>query len=341
MLRWIKRKGIISLLLVYSCLICAPQASRLCANAQAFTPSKAECVMELYSRRILYASNADTRLPMASTTKILTATTVLELCDNLQEEIKIPDQAVGVEGSSVYLKKGDIYTVEDLLYGLMLRSGNDCATALALRFGGDIANFAVKMNATAQKAGAMHSQFQNPHGLPCKGHYTTARDLSLIACYAMQNPVFKKIVSTKYYEPRSWKNKNKMLLNCDGANGVKTGYTKEAGRCLVSSVYRNGMTLVCSVLNAPQMYERSTELINDAFSAYDFVPILQKGQVLKDGVVQEDFYYPLLKEEHEWIEIKSKAVEKPTLYEKKKKIVGQFEIYLVNRLLFSGNLYKL
>ena len=328
-------------MLVYSCLICAPKTSGLCANAQSFTPSKAECVMELYSRRILYASNADARLPMASTTKILTATTVLELCDNLQEEIQIPDQAVGVEGSSVYLKKGDIYTVEDLLYGLMLRSGNDCATALAMRFGGDIASFAVKMNETAQKAGAMQSQFQNPHGLPCKGHYTTAHDLSLIACYAMQNPVFQQIVATKFYEPRGWKNKNKMLLTCDGANGVKTGYTKEAGRCLVSSASRNGMTVVCSVLNSPQMYERSTELINDAFSAYDYVPILQKGQVLKDGVVHEDVYYPLLKEESKWIEVKSKGIEKPTMHEKKQKIVGQFEIYLANRLLFSGNLYKL
>ena len=297
--------------------------------------------MELHSRRILYAANADIRLPMASTTKILTAATVLDDCEDLQEKIEIPNEAVGVEGSSVYLKKGDIYTVEDLLYGLMLRSGNDCATALALRFGGSIGNFSAKMNGTAQKAGELESNFQNPHGLPCNGHYTTARDLSLIACYAMQNPVFKKIVSTKYYEPRHWKNKNKMLDRCDGANGVKTGYTKEAGRCLVSSAERAGMTLICSVLNSPSMYERSMELLDDAFAAYEYTPILQNGQILENGVVQEDFYYPLLKEEREFIEVKSKPLNKPTLYEKKRKIVGQFEIYLANRLLFSGNLYKL
>ena len=163
-------------------------------NADVFAteinPAKAVCVMEQSSRRVLYEVNGDTRLPMASTTKIATAATVLSLQKDLKHKITIPHDAVGIEGSSVYLKENDVYSVEDLLYGLMLRSGNDCATALALYFGGNIDNFCVKMNETAQKAGALSTVFKNPHGLPCKGHYTTARDLSLISCYAMENPVF-------------------------------------------------------------------------------------------------------------------------------------------------------
>ncbi len=310
---------------------------------------KAECVMELESRRILYADNAEKALPMASTTKILTAITVLNACENLQEEMAIPPEAAGVQGSSVYLKSGDIYTVEDLLYGLMLRSGNDCATALALRFGGSVENFANKMNAVAQKAGAVASNFKNPHGLPCKNHYTTARDLGYITCYAMQNPVFSKIVGTRYYAPRHWQNKNKILTLCEGGVGVKTGYTKEAGRCLVSAVKREDMTLICTLLNCPTTYERTMRLIDDAFQAYSREKILSKDQVFSvtDGKTtiqaspQKDFYYPLLQEERAWIETRVKGVDNRLQTKKTGEIVGELEIYLAKRLLFSGNLYKL
>ncbi len=337
-----------SLLSAYLCVTFAPERNtNVKAVATKAVEAQAECVMELNSRRILYESKGDLRLPMASTTKILTAATVLEHCSDLKREIAIPSQAAGVEGSSVYLKEGDIYTVEELLYGLMLRSGNDCATALALHCSGSVANFSSKMNETAQKAGALASNFKNPHGLPCVGHYTTVRDLSLITCYAMQNPTFCTIVSTRYYEPRQWKNKNKMLSLYEGGIGVKTGYTKEAGRCLVSAAERNGMTLICSVLNCPTTYERSMELLNDAFSAYSYEKLLGADEALDIsdgktkirtlGVSGKDFYYPLLKEEKEMIEIKTKAVQKG----KNKEIVGQFEIYLLKQLLFSGNLYKL
>ena len=311
--------------------------------------SKAECVMELNSRRVLYETHGDIRLPMASTTKIVTAATVLELCEDIGAETAIPPEAVGIEGSSVYLKSGEIYSVEDLLYGLMLRSGNDCATALALYCCGSINEFSAKMYKTAQKAGALSSNFKNPHGLPCDGHYTTARDLTGIACYAMQNPVFRKIVSTQYYEPRHWKNKNKMLTNYDGGIGIKTGYTKEAGRCLVSAAERDGMTLVCSVLNSPQMYERSAELMDDAFSAYRYLRIIKSdepftvddGKTVKTGCTKQDFFYPLLPEETELIEIKVSGASKPKKSVKNKEIIGQIEIYLLKRLLFSANLYKL
>lgn len=317
--------------------------------SQEYALSKAECVMEQESRRVLYERNGDLRLPMASTTKIVTALTVLENCENTQREICIPSEAEGVEGSSVYLKSGEIYTVEDLLYGLMLRSGNDCATALAYSFGGNIDGFSAKMNWTAQKAGAINSAFQNPHGLPCDGHYTTARDLSHISCYAMQNPLFRKIVSTKYYEPKHWKNKNKILTLCEGGIGIKTGYTKEAGRCLVSAVERNGMTLICTVLSSPQMFERSLELLKDAFSLYKREQILSKGQIftLEDGMkkisacVQEDFFYPITEEEKEHLEIRAKLEKSASKAKKKGEIVGQIQIYLTKQLIFSANLYKL
>ena len=317
---------------------------KTCKANSVYVEGKAECVMELNSRRILYESNGEKKLPMASTTKIVTAITVLRLCADLKNEIVIPMEAEGVEGSSVYLKAGDKYTVEELLYGLMLRSGNDCAVALALYCCGSIEAFSLEMNKTAQKAGALQSNFKNPHGLPCNGHYTTARDLTLITCYAMQNSVFSEIVKTQYFSARNWKNKNKLLYNYEGAIGVKTGYTKEAGRCLVSAVRRNGMMLICTLLNCSTTYERTKALFDDAFTAYSYYPILKEGNLLfvdgEKGVVKKDFYYPLLEDEKEYIEITTT----PNFKENKKKnqeILGQFQIYLSKHLLFSGNLYKL
>ncbi len=315
----------------------------------AYTEGKAECVMELHSRRVLYEKKGDVRLPMASTTKIITAITALEAYNSIEKEIIIPQEAVGIEGSSVYLKKDEKYSIKDLLYGLMLRSGNDCATALAIDCAGSEKEFSAKMNQTAQKAGALNSNFLNPHGLPCDGHFTTAHDLNLIACYAMHNTQFKEIVATRYYAPRNWANKNKILKLCEGGIGIKTGYTKQAGRCLVSAVERNGMTLVSTVLNCPTTYERSCMLLEDAFAQYSYeklldktMPItLKKDKVELQGVTKRDYYYPLLLEEKELVEIKVIPSENCSNLAKKNEIIGQFELYLSKQLLFSGNLYKL
>ncbi len=311
--------------------------------------SRAECVMEVNSRRVLYESHGDLRLPMASTTKIVTACTVLASVDNLQDKIVIPAEAAGIEGSSVYLKEGEEYTVEDLLYGLMLRSGNDCAVALALYSAGNVAEFSTRMNDTAQKAGALNSNFKNPHGLPCKGHYTTARDLTGITCYAMQNPIFCDIVSTRYYEPKGWKNKNKMLYQYEGACGVKTGYTKEAGRCLVSAAKREGMRLVCTVLGCSPMYERSTTLLNDCFAAYSYQELVSNEEIFTvgegknavKGYVRHSYSYPMLEGEEAHLEYKAIPLDEGAKWKKKEEIVGHLEIYLAKRLLFSTNLYKL
>lgn len=234
-------------------------------ESAAATLSKGECVVEVETKRFLHEYNADDRLPMASTTKILTAIIAIEDCP-LDEEVVVPKEAEGAEGSSVYLRAGDIYTVRDLLYGLMLRSGNDCAETLALHHSGSIENFALVMNRRALSMGAEHSRFMNPHGLPCEEHYTTARDLALIAAYAMENETFREIVSCQFYGERGWKNKNKMLFEYEGADGVKTGFTVRAGRCLVTSACRDGKRLVCVVLSSPQMYERSAQLLDEAFT---------------------------------------------------------------------------
>ena len=333
-----KRKIIAVFTLIVFLMSCLTYQKIYTAYAETISIGKAECVMELNSRRVLYAREGDLRLPMASTTKIITAITVLEHCDNIQEKVIIPSEAQGVEGSSVFLKAGDEYSVEDLLYGLMLRSGNDCAVALGLYTAPTIADFSALMNQTAQRAGALHTSLKNPHGLPCKEHYTTAFDLSCIACYALKNSTFKKIVATKYYEARHWKNKNKLLYLYDGGIGVKTGYTKEAGRCLVSAAQQNGMTLVATLLNCSQTYERSMQLFDDCFASFKIRNLLSIGDAFETshgvGCVKEDFSYPMMDGEEEQVEIR-------VIERRNREIIGQIEIYLAKRLLFSTNLYKL
>ncbi len=338
----------IALILFVSLILCSQEAtfSALVFAKEVQEPlSRAECVMEAKSRRVLYESCGDLRLPMASTTKIATALTILKECKDINEKIIISREVEGIEGSSAYLKSGEEYSVQELLYGLMLRSGNDCAAALALHCAGSLGEFAAKMNKIAKSSGAIHTNFRNPHGLPCKNHYTTARDLSLITCKALENPTFKEIVSTQYYAPRHWKNKNKMLTDYPGAIGVKTGFTKEAGRCLVTAAERNGMVLVCSVLNSPMMYERSAQLLDDAFSRYSYEKLLSKSDIFEINSdkgkhmasPRVDFYYPLLEAERDRVEISLLSSTSTS----DREIIGQIQISIAKRLLFCGNLYKL
>lgn len=343
-------KKIIAVFLAFFCLSMIKSSKIQPNSAHAdYVEGKAECVIEAKSRRVLYQKNGDLRLPMASTTKIVTCATVLKLCKNLQETVIIPKEAVGIEGSSVYLQCGQKFTVEDLLYGLMLRSGNDCATALALYCSPSIADFCAQMNRLAQEAGALNSRFENPHGLPCNNHYTTAYDLSLITAYAMQNPTFCEIVSTKFYKKCGWQNKNKMLSLYEDGIGVKTGYTKQAGRCLVSAGKRKNMTVICTLLNCSTTYERSIKLLDDAFNSYSLEEVVKKGQIFSlqteqgeiSAVSIESFYYPVLEEERRLFEIKTQSYTKALKRRKGKICVGKFSIYLSKQLIFSGNLYKL
>ncbi len=321
-------------LLAAICIGLPPKTRR--ERTSAAPASGAECVLEVSSRRFLHEKNARDCLPMASTTKIMTAILILDDCD-LSEEIEIPKEAEGIEGSSVYLKAGERYTVEDLLYGLMLRSGNDCAVALALHHSGSIGEFTRRMNEKAASLGAEDTFFVNPHGLPAKGHHTTARDLALIAAYAMENPTFEKIVSTKYYVRHNWKNKNKMLWNFEGACGVKTGFTVHAGRCLVTSAERDGMMLVSVVLNSPQMYERTAELLENAFRVYRMETVFDCSKPVEGLMARRSFCYPLSEEERGKIAVRVQKRE--PLPARKGDFAGTMQILLENSLIFSQNLY--
>lgn len=240
----------------------------------AYNSMSAKVVLDRETGEILYAENANVRMEIASTTKILTAICVIEHID-IFEEVEIPVSAVGVEGSSIYLRVGEKWRILDLLYGLMLRSGNDAATALAVLTSGDISFFAELMNETARKAGAVNSSFVNPHGLHDDAHYSTARDMALITAYALKNPIFAAICKTKTHsyvkktkgveEKGVFYNKNKLLTLYDGATGVKTGYTKHSGRCLVSSAKKEGRELICVLLNVYDTYGETRKLFDRCF----------------------------------------------------------------------------
>jgi len=204
----------------------------------------------------LYASGENTRLPMASTTKIMTAVVALENSP-VDSIVVMPPEAVGVEGSSVYLKAGERMTLLDMLYALMLESANDAAEAIAIHTAGSVEAFVGLMNDKAQILGLKDTHFENPHGLPQDGHYSSAKDMALLFSYAIDNPVFAEISGSKNRkvaldndEYRYFSNHNRLLWSLDGCIGGKTGYTKTAGRCLVSGALRDGIYMICVTLNA-------------------------------------------------------------------------------------------
>ena len=243
--------------------------------------AKKAIVMDATTGRCLYEKDADSRSLIASTTKIMTALIVCEQC-NVLDRMKVPKEAVGIEGSSIYLKEGEVLTLQELLYGMMLHSGNDAATALAIYCGGSVEGFAQLMNDKARLLGMNHSHFTNPHGLDGPDHYSTARDLAILAAYAMKNPVFAQTVSTKTVKigERSLRNHNKLLWQLEGADGVKTGYTKAAGRLLVSSAVRQGRRLVAVTIDDGNDWADHAQLLNQGFRDYQLCQIIAKGQCL-------------------------------------------------------------
>lgn len=251
--------------------------------------AKAAVLIEAESGRVLYSHNADKRLPMASTTKIVTAITAIEN-GKLTDIVTVSSRAAGTEGSSMYLKNGEKIKLEDLLYGLMVVSGNDAAVAIAEHIGKNTEGFAALMNKTAEKAGAYDSNFKNPHGLHHPDHYTTAADLAKIAAYALRNEFFAKLVSCRYRQVYSvdghthWlRSKNKILSLYPGGMGVKTGYTKQAGRCLVAAAEKNGMRLLSVVLNDSSMFPDSMALLDYGYNNYELRTAYNKGDSL--GVI--------------------------------------------------------
>jgi len=245
--------------------------------------AKHAVLMDCQSGRVLYEQDSHSAARIASTTKIMTAIVVLECCD-LQSEVAVPKAAVGVEGSSLYLKEGEILTVEELLYGLMLHSGNDAAVALAQYCAGSVEAFSDKMNDKAEELQLENTHFVNPHGLDEEAHYSSAYDLAVLTSYALQNDDFLRIVSTRQVTVggRTLTNHNKMLWQYDGAVGVKTGYTKAAGRILVSAAEKNGRTLVAVTIHDPRDWEDHKKLLDYGFNQFPVRTIMQASDVVKE-----------------------------------------------------------
>ncbi len=294
------------------------------------TSARAMCTMDVATGRVLFAHNAEQPMGMASTTKVVTALTVLENCSDLDTKVRVADEAIGIEGSSIYLQKGETLTIRELLYGLMLRSGNDAAIALALAVAPTVAEFVDMMNQTAAKYGATKTHFMNPHGLDDPDHYTTALDLAKLSAVALRNPTFVEICSAKEKRidgpemPRVLINKNKLLKSLDGCIGVKTGYTKKTGRSFVGAREVDGQKIVCVVLNCGPMFPETAQLLKDADMIYHNKVVLKAEEVFEDsygtkGLALEDFSYPL--SANELANLKIKIIENEVIVKLKEEVI--------------------
>jgi len=309
--------------------------------------SSAAVLMDRESKRVLYGKNQDLRRPMASITKIMTAVLALEKGD-LQSQVTVSEKAASTGGSSVNLEKGEEKTLEELLYGLMLRSGNDAAVAIAEHLGGSIEEFAMMMTRKARDIGAKNTSFKNPHGLHHVEHYTTALDMALITSYAMENKIFYRISSSPWavisWPDREWdrilRNQNRLLHMYEGADGVKTGWTSPAGRCFVGSATRDERQLIVVVLNAPEMYEDAQRLLDYGFQYYSREKLIEKGRVLKsvkleqavddygNVIAAENFYYPLKEEEKEKVRYLFRLKEPQAAPINAGEVIGKLEMRL-------------
>lgn len=283
--------------------------------------ARSAIVLDAVSGRVLFSREPDRESLIASTTKIMTALVVCEQC-NVLDRMRIPKEAVGVEGSSMYLREGEVLTLQELLYGLMLSSGNDAAVALAIYCGGTVEGFAEMMNDKARILGLTGTHFENPNGLDSPDHHSTARDLAVLAAYAMENPIFAKTVSAKTVTigNRCLRNHNKLLWLVKGADGVKTGYTRAAGRILVSSATRDGRRLVAVTIHDPNDWQDHEALLEEGFARYQLKKIISAGdQVgwaeIAGGqpsrvplVAAEDFWYSVAPEENPCLALSEEGI---------------------------------
>lgn len=281
----------ITSLLIAVILSCIFLSYPLKVSALSVSASSA-ILIDAQSGKVLFEKNSQKILSMASTTKIMTAVVAIE-SGSLERTVIISKESVGIEGSSIYLCEGEKLTLEQLLYALMLSSANDAATAIAIAVAGSEAAFSDMMNDTATKIGLTSTHFDNPHGLDSENHYTTAYDLAKLSSYALKLPKFKAIVSTyKHQIPLAGKenarllvNHNKLLRSYEGIIGVKTGYTKRSGRCLVSAAERNGLVLIAVTLNAPDDWKDHKSMLDYGFDNYESVDLTVSEGVLTIPVV--------------------------------------------------------
>ncbi|WP_088102284.1 D-alanyl-D-alanine carboxypeptidase family protein [Halalkalibacter urbisdiaboli] len=277
--------------------------------------AQAAVLIEQESGRVLYEKNANESLRIASITKIMTAILAIE-SGKMEEFVKISSRAEGTEGSSIYLRANEKIKLEDLVYGLMLRSGNDSAVAIAEHVGGSLEGFVFMMNEKAQELGMSKTMFQNPHGLDDhENHYSSAYDMALLTQYAMKNETYQKIASTKTHrvegeQVRVWKNKNRLLTELyKYSTGGKTGYTKRAKRTLVSTAQKDDMNLIAVTLNAPSDWHDHMNLFNWAFATFEIGTLIEEGKYkeINDPFYENrvfapySFEYPLTQAEQEML----------------------------------------
>ncbi|MBT2760772.1 D-alanyl-D-alanine carboxypeptidase family protein [Paenibacillus sp. ISL-20] len=284
-MKWTNCKSLLSMLMVISCLLVTAVPVHADHENGPTNHAQAAALIDVTSGRVLYSKNGDERLRIASLTKIMTAIVAIEH-GKLDDRVKISKNAFAKEGSSLFLKLGEEMTLENLLYGLMLRSGNDAATAIAEHVGGTEEGFVLLMNEKAAGLGLTNSHFMNPHGLDHDEHYSSANDVAKLTAYALKNPIFSEIVKTptkKAPNPNEawdykWDNKNKMLRFYEGADGVKTGYTKKAFRCLVSSATRNGQQIAAVTLNDGNDWNDHSKMLDYGFAHFPLKKVTEKGQ---------------------------------------------------------------
>ena len=314
-------------------------------------------LIEANSGEALYEKNAEEKTYPASITKIMTALIAIEN-GNLDKMVKISQNAAGVEGSSIYLEKGELISLRDLVYGLMLRSGNDAAIAISEEIGGSTGNFVIMMNKRARELGAFNTNFMNPNGLHDPEHYTTAGDMALISRAAMQNSEFKKIAATKDWvtdrgegKYNYFYNKNKVVYQYDGGTGIKIGYTKAAGRTLVASSERNGMELICVVMNAPDWFQDTYKLMDYAYNQYETVKIADGQRPIKAVRIwqgnknfiligpREDILCPIRKDTENEISIEYVLPGRQKAPVRRWQEAGHMKIYVNDCYLFSKPLF--
>lgn len=271
-------KKVLSVLLVLG--IVMPFFGVRAVAAEPSVSAVSAVLIEAETGTVLYAKNAEEQRAMASTTKIMTAILTIEAGD-LDREFTVDTYAIMTEGTSMGLREGDIVSRRDLLYGILLPSGNDAANAAAVSVAGSMSAFVEKMNEKAEELGLKNTHFVTPSGLDADGHYTTAHDLADLTAYAMRNEIFREIVSCKSKQvefgnppyKRTLYNSNKMLTRYDGAIGVKTGFTDNARRCLVSAAERDGVTLIAVTLNAGDDWNDHTKMLNYGFTRVSSYPL--------------------------------------------------------------------
>lgn len=306
--------------------------------------------MDSESKTILFEKNSRMIVPMASTTKIMTALVALKY-GKLDKKITISKNAASIRGSKVGYKAGEVIAMKELLYGLMFRSGNDAAIAIAEDLGKDIKGFSKLMNEYALEIGAVNSHFETPHGLDSENHYSTAYDLALITSKAKENKLFNEIVSSKDIKAetlgftRDYHNINKILYQIPGANGVKTGSTGKAGKCLVTSVNMNGHDVIFVVLNCTPRWKETTKMYKYVSDKFSYKKLYSKNQVINEVklpmgklqlTVSKDIVLPL--ENNKNYEVKMRIPKNVEVNIKKGDIMGEIQVFNENKEVYVAPL---